>query len=116
MEVAGNGTLYALIIVGAVGVLTTAGTILVVRQISRNAPRRGAKHSGWWITPALAYVTALTIIPFYYLLYISLLNWNVGLPPITFIGIGNYISSILNPSFQAAFVLTLEVGIGFTAF
>jgi multiple sugar transport system permease protein len=116
MEVAGNGTLYALIIVGAVGVLTTAGTILVVRQIGRNAPRRPSTHAGWWITPALAYVTALTIIPFYYLLYISLLNWNVGLPPITFIGIGNYIRSIFDPSFQAAFVLTLEVGLGFTAF
>ena len=115
MEVAGNGTIYALAIVVAVAVLTTAGTIYVVRQIGRNAPRRAARHSGWWITPALAYVTALTIIPFYYLLYISFLNWNVGLPPITFIGIGNYLSSVFDPSFQAAFVLTLEVGIGFTA-
>ncbi|MDA4113113.1 MAG: sugar ABC transporter permease [Thaumarchaeota archaeon] len=116
MEVAGNGTLYALAIVAAIAVLTTAGTIFVVRQIGRNAPRRAPRHTGWWITPALAYVTALTIIPFYYLLYISFLNWNVGLPPITFIGLGNYISSVFSPSFQTAFLLTLEVGIGFTAF
>jgi multiple sugar transport system permease protein len=116
MEVAGNGSLYAIILVAVVAVLTTAGTIFVVRRITRTAQRSAVRHSRWWITPALAYVTALTIVPFYYLLYISFLNWNIGLPIITFAGLGNYFYSVLNPSFQASFLLTLEVGIGFTAF
>src|SRR3984893_14552959 len=116
MEVAGNGSLYAIVLVAVVAVLTTAGTIFVVRRIGQAAQRRSVRHSRLWIMPSLAYVTALTIIPFYYLLYISFLNWNVGLPPITFAGLGNYISSVFSPSFQTAFLLTLEVGIGFTAF
>ncbi len=57
---------------------------------------RSSRQGFFLVTPALAFLTALTIFPTAYLIYISLLNWNLLQKGIKFVGLQNFIQ-ILTP-------------------
>src|SRR5438309_9638150 len=60
-----------------------------------------------YLLPAVIYITALTIFPSIYAVYVSLLKWNLATTTVpTFIGFQNYISAITNPLYQRAMLLT----------
>ncbi len=57
--------------------------------------------------PAVIYITALTIFPSIYAVYVSFLKWNLATTKVpTFIGLQNYISAVTDPLYQKAMFLT----------
>ncbi len=76
---------------------------------------RSNRQSFYLITPALAFLTALTIFPTVYLIYISLTNWNLLQKGISFIGIQNFVT-LLTPGsvFLQSVAGTLMFAVGVT--
>src|SRR2546422_10367396 len=66
--------------------------------------------------PAVIYVTALTLFPTIFLIYASLLDWQLlGTRAAGFTGLANYVSALTSPAFQTSMLITLEMGVAITA-
>jgi len=81
------------------------------------------KRQNFFVVPALAFVTVVTLAPMVYNVYISMTNWNLiyGNQATAFVGLANYISAFESPAFRTAIGLTLayavcvtgiEIGLG----
>ena len=83
---------------------------------------RSGRQGFYLVTPALAFLTALTIFPTVYLIYISLTNWNLLQKGIKFIGFQNFatlltpgsvfLNSVVGTLVFAAAVTAAEFGLG----
>lgn len=69
--------------------------------------------SGWlFVLPALAFISIFIFIPAIYVVYLSLLKWNLlSLHP-KFVGLSNYVHMFQSPDFQQALTNTLILGVG----
>lgn len=73
-------------------------------------------HSAWagwlFILPGLAALTLFVFIPAGYVVFLSLLRWNLIDVHAQFVGLGNYVHLFASQSFQQALSNTLILGVG----
>lgn len=68
---------------------------------------------GWlFLSPGLIALTLFVLIPAGYVIFLSLLHWNLLDPQAQFVGLKNYIGLLSAPDFQQALLNTLYLGVG----
>lgn len=81
--------------------------------IVRHRRRIGLEWSGWWFAfPAMIFILIFVFIPAVYVVYLSLLKWNLLSSNPKFVGLSNYIQMFQSTDFRQAFSNTILLTVG----
>lgn len=94
-------------------VIERATSEVSTTAVVRHRRKLGIEWSGWlFVFPAMIFILIFIFIPAVYVVYLSLLKWNLLSSNPKFVGLANYLSMFQAPDFRQSFLNTILLTLG----